>query len=481
MAKPYESEKIPTAYIVLQRHSDKGGLKTVRDTLISHLKGANVKGVEVKVEGDRVNVYGNPLTIVLQSYADKQKGNKIPVRLVMSNPDSPPQDPELMKELEGKVGGLESENASLAGQVAQLARERDIKDRNYTNAQQELKASKENEDALRRKQADYVKGSKALEDKIRALESEREVIKGKILSEGSDARGLEATLTENEGRYLQTQENLVESEFYRVSEEIEKRAGMEESEEVKKAKQKLAERELYLEKHGEDAVLDLPEQVRRNLESEWAAAEETIKDYKAGIVPLEIPIRIAKASHGTILEIPVNPKTENPFGQELYSILLRYGASLNESRSKGSSEPIEGEGVNFATIGIRREPWIGEIREDLMKAYEEVCEKAGVTLNVFYTPYYSGKTLPGISTGIVAFDDSKPQLVSETPREKVLEMAKQKGISGITEFAKKCGMTQWPLDCILNKKVKRPREETKQRIASALGISVSELAEIVGW
>ena len=46
---------------------------------------------------------------------------------------------------------------------------------------------------------------------------------------------------------------------------------------------------------------------------------------------------------------------------------------------------------------------------------------------------------------------------------------------------KKCGMTQWPLDCILNKKVKRPREETKQRIASALGISVSELAEIVGW
>lgn len=358
----------------------KGSTHSIKNRLKSYLERANMGNcAQLKVEGNRVFVYGDPAIDVLRSFEEQTNSKgKLKVKFI-SHTLKGIEDPSSLDELEQlreKYGDLQE---------------------NYEHLEQKHATSKETAKNLR-------SSIKTAESRLEKVEKEREEVeinyletlveidslKGQLVQkpvEAVEPGNLEKTLQDSENAYFSRQEDLIAITFNQILNEIEDRTLYEETKELQRAEKTIEERDLYIKEYGKKALEHLPEEAKKLTKEEWENAEKVVAKYKEHtkkVKPLELPVRIAETDERAVVVIPVNPASKNKVSKKLYEALLTYGAEMQSEFDLDVSH-IEG---SFATLKLEGNIDYESIEERLMKEFGEISEVTGININPFRTNYF---------------------------------------------------------------------------------------------
>lgn len=323
-------------------------------------------------------------------------------------------------------------------------------------------------DGLREQLSVAENESNASKQYASGLEQEVASLKRDALQVSATPESLADVLLGNEQLYLKAQENMIEEVYNQISAEIDKREFYQKIGDVEEARKTIEQRDKYLAEHGQEALELLPQASRELAQKEWKDAESLIAEYeqyRAGITPLDFPIRIAKTNEGVTIVIPVNPKSNNEVARTLYDNLVTYSAELQSESGLESS--VDGK-QPFATLNISGEAGNIDIEDKLLSIFGKVADQAKLNLQPLPTSYF-----------INAPEKGSPASWEVNPADYIRSRITQLGYPSLQRFSDEKSVKG--LRTLLYKLSHGAglADKTIQRLATALEIDSSDLETVL--
>ncbi len=452
MARKEEPYKVGEFEIVGKQ--EKGRAHTIRKVLESYLNRAGMDNyVQVRVENNRVIVYGNPITETLERFSRIQTDKrKIQVKFIPTINGQEETSGEL-DALQGRYNNLEEQyhntvtkNTKLEGRIRDLRSE-------VRSLHSRVKES---------------------EEYCLELEEEREGLK--VLRRSARPKELEDILRQNERDFVLSQEDLMINVFNQISKELETRETYDNVEGLKKARDTIKRKDGYIKKYGENSLRNLPESARELAEKEWAKAEEIIEQYeryRENALPL--PIRIADTGEGLVITLPIDPGSTNEVPKSLYDALIRFGEEISDKISNLKIQVAKDE--PFVTMKFGGEIDIPYMKEKLIKNFENVAERSNVKIKILETPYMAGYSLDrGVWHYIKETPSADVDKMTEeaTLAEFIKKRITELGYPSQKQFAEKNNIPKGTLYPITTGRA-NPGKANKEKLAKALEVPLSEI------
>jgi plasmid maintenance system antidote protein VapI/chaperonin cofactor prefoldin len=439
-------EYVIAIYNVIPGNVDPGGVHTLRDMLRSYLRSRGINDAQVKMRAEqrRIDVtLPKGLETALKEFEQSRKNEKLHVRLIFvdykesaSHQKPAPDLAEAYEKLQAKFQELSSSQKKLKERFEELK-----KKRRYEGQISELE-KKASQGAEREVDIKTLHYNATPSDVYKVLEANEQTHKEAM---------------------LKAQEAVIASIFYPFLEEVERYELIRgEPGDLEKARKAVEEKALYLQRHGQKAVDDLPEGSKNSLLSSWSSAEKIIEEHNA--VTFDMFVRIADLGGSYSVIIPVNPKSESQISQQLVNTLIDFGKNLE---SKHNIDYQYEDDEPFAMLKIN-----GKIPQDSLESAleESFRSRAGnIHLKYIYTTFL-GK-IPQ------SYAELKKAKTSDEGsfKEFVSKRAKELGYNSLSRLARERGIHPYNISRLFVHEIKvKATDDTISKLAGIFETDVEE-------